>query len=176
MSSAWIPLAVLTLLAASSVPYLVRRNQQTARRNEAALARLQSQYETELANIRGLLVGLDRVRLDVLTVLSDGPLTAGRLDELGLARRFDVLQAPLRGQLIGRTGLEALRERVRHIVHNPFPDSGSEQDRQVREAIGRGASQQAAAHAALESLREVASQLQQRESELASRVLTLVGR
>jgi hypothetical protein len=176
MTGAWILLAVLTAATASAVPYLVRRNQLTARRNEAALARLQSQYETELAGIRGLLAGLDRLRRDVRVVLSDGPLTAGRLDELGLARRFDVLQAPLRGQLIGRAGLATLIEQVRHILHNPYPDTGTELDRRVREAIGRGASQQAAAHAALESLREVTVQLQQRESELSSRVLTLVGR
>ena len=178
MSSTWTVPAAVTAFATAITPYLMHRRQQAARRTDARLARLQTKYEGELATIRRLLAGLDRLRADLQVVLAEGPLCTDRLAELDLAGRLDELAAPLKIQLFGRPGLEALRERVRYILGSPYPetDAGAQWNRAVREAIGCGARQQAAAHAALESLRELARELQLRETELTSKVLTLVGR
>lgn len=195
MNHAWTALAAIGAVAAAITPFLVHRHQQAARRAEARMARLQAQYESDLRAIQNLMVCLDRIRTDLQTVLVDGPLCASRLDALGLAERLTRLEAPLKSQLFGRTCLDLLHERVLCILRNPYPGQGEQLigrtadeggrpadvdianwQQQVRQAIGRGATQQAAAHAALDSLRGLTTELQRRQLELASKVFTLVGR
>jgi hypothetical protein len=182
MNHPWTALVAIAAIIAAVAPYLVHRHQQATRRTEARLARLQAQYEGDLRAIQAMLACLDRIRVDLHTVLAEGPLCAGRLAALGLAERLERLEAPLKGQMISRAGLDLLYERIHCLLRNPYPGdpAGSEADpaswRDVREAVGRGASQQAAAHAALDSLRALTGELQQRELDLTGKVLTLVGR
>lgn len=176
-----VSVAVLVALVAGTT-VLVRRRRQGRRRSDAQVARAKAMDDGDLLAVRSALSCLDRIRADLQTVLADGPLGAARLAALGLAGRLDRLDALLKNQLLQRAGL--VQEHARWVLRSPYPGDQPDQPDQVdnaadraswqqlREAIGRGATQQAAAHAALESVRELSAELQRRELELAGKVFT----